>query len=72
MSELDEMIRRLGRHDFPEFRDIKEGVTIRPLLKTKDLKLIKRAFEGYIRSGLAGSDAEESRELFRRMLRKVK
>ena len=72
MSELDDLMRRLGRSDFPEYRDIDEGIVVRPLLKTDDLKLIRRAFEGYARSGLAGSDVVKCRDLFRRMLRKVK
>ena len=72
MSEVDDLMRRFGRRDFPEFRDIGEGVAVRPLLKTDDLKLIRRAFEGYVRSGLAGSDGVKCRDLFRRMLQKVK
>ncbi|UCB43428.1 MAG: site-specific integrase [Dehalococcoidales bacterium] len=51
--------------------EIGKGVSIRPLLKEDDLKLIRRAFINYIRSGDAGSDEGCAKSLMRRMLRRV-
>lgn len=39
-----------------EFPDIIDGVVVRSLHDTEELKLLRRAFIGYCRSGLAGSD----------------
>lgn len=52
-----------------QFSEIGEGVTVRPLLKTDDLRLIRRVFIRDIRSGFAGSDEVRCRELMKRMLR---
>ena len=55
-----------------QFAEIKEGVEVRSLLKTDDLRLIRKAFIGYIRSGGDGTDEVALRSLMKRMLRKVK
>jgi integrase len=55
-----------------QFPEIGEDVKVRPLLKTDDIRLIRRCFMGYIRRGLAGSDEVRYRELMKRMLRKVR
>ena len=54
------------------FPEIGEGVTIRPLLKTKDLMLIRKGFmEMAIREKYAG-DVGRARELMKRMIRRMK
>jgi len=55
-----------------QFREVRDDMLVHPVLKADDLRLIKRACIGYIRSGLAGSDESKCRVLFGRMLRKVK
>lgn len=55
-----------------QFAEIKEGVEVRSLLKTGDLRLMRKAFIGYIRSGADGADEADLRLLLKRMLRKVK
>lgn len=55
-----------------QFREINDGVKVQSRLKTDDLRLLRRVFMRDIRSGLAGSDEGRCRELFKRMLRKVK
>ena len=52
-----------------QFSEIGEGVAVRPLLKTDDLRLMRRVFIRDIRSGFAGSDEVACRELMKRMLR---
>jgi integrase len=53
------------------FPEIKDGVEVRSVFKTDDLRLIRRAFIGYVRSGHARSDELKLRLLLKRMLRKV-
>ena len=53
-----------------EFREIDDGMVVRSRLKADDLRLLRRAFIGYIRSGVAGSDEAKCRDLFKRMLRR--
>ncbi len=53
-----------------EFREIDDGMLVRSKFKANDLKLLRRAFIGYIRSGVAGSDESKCRDLFKRMLRR--
>lgn len=55
-----------------QFPEIGEAVKVRPLLKTDDLRLMRKCFMRYIRSGLAESDEVRYRELMKRILRKVK
>jgi len=55
-----------------QFPEIEDGVEVRSLLKTEDLRLIRRAFLGYIRSGHAGCDEVSLKSMMKRMLRKVK
>ena len=55
-----------------QFPEIGEAVKVRPLLKTDDLRLMRKCFMRYIRSGLAGSEEVRYRELMKRILRKVK
>ncbi|MBA7591831.1 hypothetical protein ES708_33999 [subsurface metagenome] len=54
------------------FPEIKDGVEVRSVFKTDDLRLIRGAFIGYVRSGYAGPDELKLRFLLKRMLRKVK
>jgi len=53
-----------------QFRGINEDMVVRSQFKADDLRLLRRAFIGYIRSGVAGSDESRCRDLFRRMLRR--
>ena len=69
MLDFEALFKRLGSRGFP---DVDDGVKVRPLLRTDDLRLIRRAFIGYCVSGHAGADGERCKELFKRMLRKVK
>lgn len=55
-----------------QFAEVDDGVEVRPLLKTEDLRLVRMAFIGFIRSGEAGSSEVAMRYLLKRMLRKVK
>jgi integrase len=55
-----------------QFPEIGEDVKVRPLLKTDDLRLMRKCFMGYIKNGLAGSDEVRYRGLMKRILRKVK
>ncbi len=56
-----------------QFIEIKDGVSVRPLLKTEDLRLMRRLFIAVIRSGdILGSDETLVKELMRRILCKVK
>jgi integrase len=68
-AEVSEGVLDLLDEQFPE---ISEGVEVRPLLKTEDLRLIRRVFMRDIRSGLAGSDELRCKELVKRVLRRVK
>ncbi len=53
-----------------EFREINDDMVVRSKLKADDLRLLRRAFIGYIGSGVAGSDESKCRGLFKRMLRR--
>lgn len=55
-----------------QFREVRDDMVVHSRLKAQDLRLIRRVFMGYIRNGEAGDDEVRCRELFRRMLRKVK
>jgi hypothetical protein len=50
------------------FREVKDGVEVRPLLKSEDLRLIRDAFIVYSK----GFGMGKSVELWKRILRKVK
>ena len=52
--------------------NIPDDVAIRPLLRTEDLKLIRKGFEYWIGSGRALSSEVKCRKLLQRVLRKVK
>jgi len=52
--------------------EIKDGFEVRSVFKVDDLRLIRRAFIGYVRSGCSGSDELKLRFLLKRMLRKAK
>ncbi|MGD2065155.1 MAG: hypothetical protein PVI95_01770 [Dehalococcoidia bacterium] len=51
-----------------QFRETDDGMVVRSQFKADDLRLIRRAFIGYIRSGAAGSDELKCRALFKRAL----
>lgn len=53
-----------------QFREIDDDMVVRSQFKANDLRLLRRAFIGYIRSGVAGSDESKCRDLFKRMLRR--
>lgn len=53
------------------FPEIGDGVTIRPLLKTEDLQLIRKGFMEMTIRGQFSADVGKARELMKRMLRKV-
>ena len=53
-----------------QFHEIDDAMVVRSQFKANDLRLLRRAFIGYIRSGVAGSDESKCRDLFKRMLRK--
>ena len=53
-----------------EFREIDDDMVVRSKFKADDLRLLRRAFIGYIRSGVARSDESKCRDLFKRMLRR--
>ncbi len=55
-----------------QFPEISDDVAVRPLLKTEDLRLMRRLFMVAIRSNGAGSDEMRARVLMRRMLKRVK
>lgn len=54
------------------FPEIKDGVEVRSIFKVEDLRLLRRIFVGYARYNEHEADVMKSRELMRRMLRKVK
>jgi len=54
-----------------KLRDVSDDVAVRPKLDAEDLRLIRRAFVGYINSGLAKHDGMECVWLFNRMFRRV-
>ena len=51
--------------------NIEDGVKVRPLLKTEDLRLIRDIFIEYGNSYAGSSKAIKSRELLKRVMRKV-
>jgi len=51
-----------------QFREINDDLVVRSYFKADDLGLIRSAFIGYIRSGVAGSDESKCRALFKRVL----
>ena len=53
-----------------QFHEIDDAMVVRSQFKANDLRLLRRAFIGYIRSGVAGSDESKCRDLFKRMLRR--
>ena len=55
-----------------EFREIKEGTSVHSQLNTSDLKLLRRAMIGYIKTQVSPVDETALKNLFNRMLRKVK
>lgn len=54
------------------FSGISDGVEVRPLLKTEDLRLIRKVFISYAKLDIANGDTYKCSELFKRMLRKYK
>lgn len=54
------------------FPDVADGVEVRPLLRTADLALIRKGFMAMAVVGRYSADVGKSRELLKRMLRKVK
>jgi len=52
-----------------EMGEIPDGVSVRPLLKTEDLRLVRKVFVDYV--GRGGEGAMEAVRLLKRMLRKV-
>ena len=76
MSEYDDYIKKLTESKLPEIED---GVKVRSVLKTEDLRLIRKGFVALIRNDEVGklvdikvSDGERACALLKRMLRKVK
>jgi hypothetical protein len=53
-----------------QFREIDDDMVVRSQFKVNDFRILRRAFIGYIRSGVAGSDESKRRDLFKRMLRR--
>lgn len=54
------------------YPDIDDGVSVRPLLKTEDLRLIRAIMLGYARSNGGDVVHQRGRELLKRLLRRVK
>ena len=54
------------------YMEVPDGVSVRPLLKEADLRLLRRVFIWYARCGESIGDEVSCRELFKRMLRRVK
>ena len=65
--EVPDVVVDLLDEQFPEIMD---GVSVRPLLKEADLKLMRDSFLVWIRTGGAGRNEGKCRELMRRILRK--
>lgn len=53
------------------FPDVGEDITVRPLLKTDDLRFLRRALINYARQGEISADMGKGRLLMKRILRKV-
>jgi len=75
-SGVEEIDKEIRESEFigDEFllSEVGEGIEVRPLLKTEDLRLIKRIFEDFIKNGKLDRDVIRCRELYNRFLRKVK
>jgi hypothetical protein len=76
LREIDDYIKRLTESKLPE---IKDGVKVHSVLRTEDLRLIRKGFLALIRSDEIGKmvdgkvrDGERACELLKRILRKVK
>ena len=69
--EVQELLDRLPRVSEEEFRAIRDGVEVRSRLKTEDLRLIRKALVRYVEVG-SFREGVRCRDLFNRMLRKVK
>lgn len=54
------------------FPDVQDGIEVRPLLKTEDLRLIRRAFMMYGRHSDDRTGVMKARELMKRVLRRVR
>ena len=54
------------------FSEVGEGLEIRPLLKSKDLRLIRTGFVALAKADNIGTNTVRARELMKRMLRRVK
>jgi hypothetical protein len=54
------------------FPDVVDGVEVRPLLKTDDLRLIRKGFVEMAMNGRYSGQVGKARELMKRMLRRVK
>jgi len=55
-----------------EYAEIGDGVSVRPLLKTEDLRLLRKIMIGYARNNIGDAVSQRGSELLRRMVRKVK
>ena len=78
MSSLDDLVAKFDEIDVSEYveffesRKIGDDVVVHSRFKADDLRLLCRAFAGYVRSGYGGSDVKECKKLLKRMMRKVK
>jgi site-specific recombinase XerC len=55
-----------------EYVEIGDGVSVRPLLKTEDLRLLREIMIGYAMNNIGDAVSQRGSELLRRMVRKVK
>ncbi len=69
--EVQELLNSLPRVSEEEFPEIRDGVVVRPRLKTEDLRLIRKALVRYVEVG-SFREGVRCRDLLKRMLRKVK
>jgi integrase len=67
--EVVEGVIDLTEEMFPE---IDEGIKVRPLFKTEDLRMIRRVFVSYARSNAGNGEIYDCQDLMKRMLRKSK
>ncbi len=67
--EVVEWVIDLTEDMFPEVVD---GIEIRSLLRTEDLRLLRRVFIHYAKSDMANGDVSKCRQLMERMMRKAK
>jgi len=54
------------------FSEVGEDLEIRPLLRSKDLRLIRTGFIALAKADNIGTNTVHARELMKRMLRRVK